>query len=251
MAAMSFYAQMSYGIGSLGFLAGKVIRLVFFFAYITAIFKHTNSLAGFTLAETVLFFLTFNMVDIIAMVFFRGVYSARRIIEEGDLDYYITQPISPLFRMAAGHVDFLDVATMIPVLILLGTTWPKLSENIGSTAIVFYFLLILNGIAIALAMHIFVAALAVRTQELENTIWIYRDLMFLGKFPVDIYAAPLKWALIILIPIGVLTTYPAKALLGLLSSRWIIYALSLGTASLTASLWCWRQALKHYTSVSS
>jgi ABC-2 type transport system permease protein len=251
MAAMSFDAQMSYGLGSLGFLVGKIIRLVFFFAYITAIFKHTNSLAGFSLAETALFFLTFNMVDITAMVFFRGVYSARHVVEDGDLDYFLIQPVSPLFRMAIGHVDFLDIATMLPVLVLLGMTWPKLPNTIGPAGILFYLLLILNGIAIALAMHIFVAALAVRTQELENTIWIYRDMMFLGKFPVDIYAAPLKWALILLIPIGVMTTFPAKALLGVLSSRWILYSFGLGMLSLVASLLFWRQALKHYTSVSS
>jgi ABC-2 type transport system permease protein len=251
MAVMSFYGQMSYGLGSAGFLLGKVIRLIFFFTYIVAIFKHTNTLAGYTLAETVLFFLTFNIVDITAMVFFRGIYSARHVVEDGDLDYYLIQPCSSLFRMSASNLDFLDVATMLPVLWLFATTWPKLPGAIGLLAVVFYLLLIVNGIAIALAMHIFVAALAVWTQELENTIWIYRDMMFLGRFPVDIYAAPMRWALIVFIPIGVMTSFPAKALLGLLSARWIIYSVGLGTISMAASLWFWRQALKRYTSVSS
>src|SRR5579859_6060803 len=104
MAAMSFWVQLSYGLGSLGFLVGKIIRLTFFFAYIVAIFKHTDRLAGFSLAQTALFFLTFNIVDITAMVFFRGVYSARHVVEDGDLDYYLIQPVSPLFRIAAGNV---------------------------------------------------------------------------------------------------------------------------------------------------
>jgi ABC-2 type transport system permease protein len=153
--------------------------------------------------------------------------------------------------MAASNLDFLDVATMLPVLWLLAATWPKLPGAIGVLGVAFYLLLILNGIAIALAMHIFVASLAVWTQELENTIWIYRDMMFLGKFPVDIYSAPLRWALIVLIPIGVMTTFPAKALLGLLSARWIVYSVALGTLMMATSIWFWRQALKRYTSVSS
>jgi ABC-2 type transport system permease protein len=153
--------------------------------------------------------------------------------------------------MAGGNLDFLDVATMLPVIILFAITWPKLPGAISSLHMFFYLILVANGIAIALAMHIVVAALAVWTQELENTIWIYREMMFLGKFPIDIYSAPLRWALILVIPIGVMTTFPAKALLGLLSGRWILYSLGLGTASMGASLWLWRQALKHYTSVSS
>ena len=250
MAAMSFWVQLSYGLGSLGFLVGKIIRLTFFFAYIAAIFQHTDRLAGFTLAQTALFFLTFNLVDITAMVFFRGVYSARHVVEDGDLDYYLIQPVSALFRIAAGNVDFMDIATMLPVVLLLGMTWPQLG-GIGLVGALFYLLLIVNGVAIALAMHIFVAALAVRTQELENTIWIYRDLMFLGKFPIDIYATPLKWALIVFIPIGVMTTFPAKALLGMLSASWIAYSFALGGAFLSGSLWFWNDAIRRYTSVSS
>ncbi|MBI5201156.1 MAG: ABC-2 family transporter protein [Elusimicrobia bacterium] len=250
MAVMSFGAQLSYGIGSFGFLAGKLIRLFFFFAYIVAIFSHTKSLAGYTLAETVLFFLTYNVVDITAQVFFRGIYGARRAVQDGDLDYYLIQPCPPLIRLAASTVDFLDLVTLVPVLALLAATWTKL-PGIGLAEIAGYCLLVLNGVLIALAVHIIVAALAVRTQELENTIWIYRELMFLGRFPVDIYGGALKIVLTVFLPIGVMTSFPAKALLGLLSPAEGVYALGVAAASLSFSLWFWRDALSRYTSVSS
>ena len=64
MASMSLGQQLSYGLAAAGFLIGKLIRLLFFFAYIVAIFKHTDRLAGYSLAEMVLFFLTFNLVDV-------------------------------------------------------------------------------------------------------------------------------------------------------------------------------------------
>jgi len=143
------------------------------------------------------------------------------------------------------------LATMLPVLALLATTWQRLPAGIGLVRVVLYAGLVLNGVAIALAMHIFVTAITVRTQELENTIRLYRDMLFLGKFPIDIYAAPLRWALTIVVPIGVITSFPVKALLGLLSPAWMLYALVLAAASLGASLWFWRGALAAYTSVSS
>ena len=251
MAAMSLGMQLSYGVGSLGFLLGKLIRLLFFFAYIVAVFRHTDTVAGYDLAQTVLFFLTYNLVDIIAQIFFRGIYGARRAINEGDLDYYLLQPYPPLIRMAASMVDFLDVATLVPVLALLGSTWSRLPAGIGPLEIAAYALLVANGIAIALAIHIVVAALAVRTQELENAIWIYRDLMWLGRFPMDVYSGPLRLALTVLIPIGVMTSFPAKALLGLLSPAMAAYAFALAAVSLAFSLWFWRDALSRYTSVSS
>ena len=251
MAQMSLGVQLSYGLGSLGFLIGKLFRLLFFFAYIWAIFDHTDSLAGYSLDETVLFFLTFNLVDITAQVFFRGIYGARRAVVEGDLDYYLIQPVSPLMRMAASTVDFLDILTLLPVLALLGLTAGRLPTGVDLPNLGAYLILTANGVAIALAFHIAVAAIAVRTQELENTIWIYRDLMFLGKFPVDIYSAPMRAALTFLVPIGVMTSFPAKALLGTLSGAWAAYALVLAATAMTTSLWFWRDALSRYTSVSS
>ena len=251
MAAMSLQAQLTYRLGSFGFLLGKLIRLLFFFAFIAAIFQHTETLAGYTLVETALFFLTFNIVDMTAQIFFRGIYGARRTISDGDFDFYLIQPCSPLFRMAGSMVDFLDIITLIPVLILMGIVFAHLPSGISPLRYGAYFLLTANGIGIALAMHIFVAGLAVRTQELENAIWIYRDVMFMGKFPVDIYSQSARWALTWVIPIAVMVSFPAKALLGLLSLHWALYALALCLVSLAFSGWFWLNSIQCYSSSSS
>jgi ABC-2 type transport system permease protein len=251
MASMSLEAQLSYPLGSAGFLLGKLMRFLFFFAFVAAIFQHTQSLGGYTLAETALFFLTFNIVDITAQIFFRGIYGARRAVSDGDFDFYLIQPCSPLFRLAFTTVDFLDVATMIPVGIMTILVFSRLPAGINLAHYGLYFLMILNGLGIALAIHVFVAGLAVRTQELENTIWIYRDLMFMGKFPSDIYGPLARAALTSIVPIAVMCSFPAKALLGKLSLSWILYALALNLAGLAASRFHWLDSVRRYTSSSS
>src|SRR5438094_67098 len=77
-----------------------------------------------------------------------------------------------------------------------------------------YALLMFNGMLIAMAIHIAVAALAVLTQEMENTIWLYRDLMALGRFPSDIYTQPMRGIITYVFPIAVMISFPAKAYLG-------------------------------------
>ncbi|HVE13009.1 MAG TPA: ABC-2 family transporter protein [Elusimicrobiota bacterium] len=249
MALNSLQAQLSYRMGSAGFFVGKLVRMFFFLAYVVAIFGRTQKLAGYSLDEVVVFFLTFNIIDVAAQIFLRGVYAARRVIDDGDLDTYLTQPCAPLFRMACSSVDFLDLGTLIPVLVLLARTWPRLGP-VPADRVLAYGLLIANGMAIAFAIHVFVGALAVRTQELENTIWVYKDMMFLGKFPMDIYASPVRWVLVTAVPIGVMVCFPAQALLGKLSWAWGLYAVLLSAALLAASLAFWRDSLKRYTSVS-
>ncbi len=249
-ASMAMQAQLTYRLGSLGFLAGKMIRLAFFFAFVVAVFNHVETVAGYNLVETALFFLTFNVVDMASQILFRGVYGARRIVSEGDFDFYLAQPCSPLFRMVCSTVDFLDIVTLAPVLVMIGMVFARLPP-LGWERYAAYAALVLNGVALVFSIHVFVAGLAVRTQELENAIWIYRDVMFMGKFPVDVYAPAVRWVLTFGVPIAVMTSFPSKALLGLLSPAEAAYALVLTAALLALSARYWRASVARYTSSSS
>src|SRR5947207_11987271 len=116
LAIMGFQIQTGHPLSSSGYLLGKLVRIGFFLVFLIAIFKHTQALAGYTLAEAALFFLTFNLVDILAQLVFRGIYGIRALIREGDFDYFLIQPTNVLFRVAFNTVDFLDVLTVVPVL---------------------------------------------------------------------------------------------------------------------------------------
>jgi ABC-2 type transport system permease protein len=249
-ASMAMQAQLTYRLGSFGFLLGKMIRLLFFFAFMAAVFNHVETVAGYSLVETALFFMTFNLVDMTAQILFRAVYGARRTVNEGDFDFYLVQPCSPLFRMTCSTVDFLDIVTIIPVIFMTGAVFARLPPMPWERYAAYFFLLA-NGVALIYAIHVLVAALAVRTQELESAIWIYRDVMFMGKFPVDVYAPAVRWALTLGIPIAVMTTFPAKALLGRLSQSWMVYAFGLTAAALPLSYLFWKDSVAQYTSSSS
>src|ERR1700694_5454902 len=99
--AVNIYGvQASSPLSSFGYLLGKLVRIVFFLVFLAAIFKHTQALAGYSLEEVALFFLTFNIVDILAQLFFRGIYGIRALIREGDFDYFLIQPVNVLYRVA-------------------------------------------------------------------------------------------------------------------------------------------------------
>ena len=251
LAIMGFKIQTGHPLSSSGYLLGKLVRIIFFIVFLVAIFQHTQALAGYTLAEVALFFLTFNLVDILAQLFFRGIYGIRALIREGDFDYFLIQPANVLYRVAFNTVDFLDVLTALPVIAVIYYVAKRVPGGIQPGRIFLYTFLCLNGMIIALAIHIMVASLAVLTQELENTIWIYRDVMTLGRFPSDIYSPILQRVLIFVIPVAVMISFPTKAYLGRLSLPWILQAVILALLSLSFSLWFWRFATRKYTSVSS
>ncbi len=190
-------------------------------------------------------------MDILAQLFFRGIYGIRALIREGDFDYFLIQPTNVLYRCAFNTVDFLDVVTIVPVLGVTSYVLQQMPGGIPLGRLLIYTLLCLNGMLIALAIHIVVAGMAVITQEMENTIWLYRDVMTLGRFPYDIYNSFLRSVLTFVIPVAVMISFPAKAYLGQLSGFWLAMAFVIAGVGLAASLSFWRYATRRYTSTSS
>lgn len=235
--------------GAVTFLTGKILRFGFFMMFIVFLLKGAKTLAGFNLNQTVFFFLTFNLVDVISQFLFREVYRFRPLVVSGGFDLVLTKPVSALFRSLMGGADVLDLITIPPL--MLAVYFVGRIFNPGLFSIFIYILLLANGLLIATAFHIAVLALGIITLEIDHTVMIYRDLTSLGRFPVDIYKEPLKGILTYLIPVGIMVTLPAKALFGLVSINGVIFSFLLGVLAISVSLRLWKVALTKYTSASS
>ncbi|MEK7061593.1 MAG: ABC-2 family transporter protein [Patescibacteria group bacterium] len=231
------------------FLIGKLLRFFFFFGFIVFLLKGTKSLAGYDLNQTLLFFLTFNLIDTISQFLFREVYRFRPLIVSGGFDLVLSKPISALFRSLMGGADVIDLITIVPLTIATFYVAGLLNPSILQTT--FYILLVLNGLIIAAAFHIFVLGLGIISLEIDHTIMIYRDLFNLGRFPIDIYKEPLRGFITFLIPIGIMVSFPAKAIMGMMSPLGVIWSLAFGGLLLFLSFKFWNFALKKYTSASS
>lgn len=232
------------------FLAGKVLRFVFFTVFLFALFANTRDIGGYSKYQMVFFFLTFNLLDTTAQLFYREVYRFRPMVVSGDFDLVLTKPMSALFRALAGGADpldfymlFLYIGLLMYVIFELGT--------VTAVSAIAYVALLVNGFLIATGFHILVLSLAIVTTEVDHAIMIYRDLTMMGRVPVDIYREPIRGILTFVLPIGIMMTFPAKALMGLLSPWMVLFSLALGLLFIVLCLKVWHYALSQYSSASS
>ncbi|HEX8965432.1 MAG TPA: ABC-2 family transporter protein [Patescibacteria group bacterium] len=236
--------------GAILFLIGKLLRLSFFVSLIVLIAARTNVIAGYTLWQMIFFYLTFNVIDTLAQLLLREVYEFHYNITSGYFDNYIVKPVAPLFRALFGGSDILDVPIFL--LLIIATIFAAFHiGHISFLGIILYFLLLINSMLIALAFHIGVLCLGILTTEIDNAIMFYRDLTQMGRMPIDIYKEPLRGLITFIVPVGIMMTFPVKALLGLLSWWIIILSLAIGIVLFLLSLWFWKYALRFYTSASS
>lgn len=246
----SFQTQLNVRWGLLLFLIAKILRFAMYILFIVVLLSKTRLLAGYSLDQMILFFLSFNLVDMLAQLILREVYRFRAQIISGNFDFYLMKPVSPLFRSLFGGPDLLDFITLIPLIWAIIFFINKLGL-LHLFTLTSYILMILVGFSIALSFHILVLALAVVTTEIDNAVMLYRDIMAMGRMPIDIYKEPIRGFLTFIIPVGITMSFPAKTLLGLLSPSLIIYSVVFAIILFYLSIKSWQYALKKYSSASS
>lgn len=231
------------------FLLGKIIRYVTYFGFLYLLVSAVDGLAGYNQNQALFFTATYILIDTVAQFFFRNVYNFRTLVVTGDFDLVLAKPMSALFRSLMGGPDPIDLITIPPIIALVVYIGFLLHPSL--LHIFYYVLLLINGLLVASALHIFVLAFGIIVIEIDHMIMVYRDLNSMGRFPIEIYKQPLQGILTFIVPVGLMVSFPAKALAGLLSLTGVIMAMALGVGIFYLSLRFWNFALTKYTSASS
>src|SRR6185369_11312506 len=114
-ASSEIQQQFSTKVSAFLFFVGKMFRFVAFLTVLIVLQHNTKTLAGYSFEQVIVFFFTFNIIDLLSQMFFRGVYMFSSKVRTGEFDYYLARPVNTLFRSLASNPDFNDVITFIPL----------------------------------------------------------------------------------------------------------------------------------------
>lgn len=234
------------------FFVGKIIRMSFFFTFLFSIFRAVPNLAGYDFPTVVLIFATYNIVDVTTqLLFFRGFFLLQEMVRNGRFDMILTQPIAPLFAVAFRKVDYMDLLTLVPIGGLFFWSIHELAIPIAFTHVVLYLFFIMNSIVLTFSFALFLASLTFFTYHLEYTWWLYRFTLQAGRYPIEIFREPMRFILTWIFPLGLVMTFPVRALLGILSVPVMITSFVMGVVFFYCALLFWRHSIRRYTSASS
>lgn len=236
---------------SIIFIIGKLFNYVFSLLIIFSIFNQVSNIKNFTLSQAVIFTLVYSFISSATQFLFRSLYTFRPILIKGDFDMDLLKPLPSFFRPVLSGPDFLDVPMIFIQLFAIIYFLIKFSlvPNLGSAFL--FTLLFVNGFIISFSIHLIIAAFSILTTEIDSLVMIYRSLERTAVVPTDIYNNFFRILLSYVVPITVIFTLPAKAMLNILTFNGVIYSFAFTILFLLLSLYFWKYSLKHYTSASS
>ena len=231
---------------------GKILRMVLFVLFYVLLFELTDEIAGYTVYQVILLFAVYNVIDIVTQALVsRGLWRLQSLVETGAFDKVLAFPRPSLLIVITQEIDWMDLFTLVPALGLLGYALAQNDIAFFSAKAGMFFVIIMLSIGLLSAINIALAAVTFYAIQVGNLWNVYNQFLHLGRFPANIYDAPIKAFLTFIVPVFIVFSVPYEYLFGGIGHMAIIGYGALVIVALHASTVLWRRSIYNYTSASS
>jgi ABC-2 type transport system permease protein len=184
--------------------------------------------------------------------FFAGFLFIPLKVAKGDIDKYLSRPVNPLFALLAEEMQLDEVLKgIITGGILLVVTLSTFGISVSISNLILSLGLLLVGSFVISMIKGVVSLLCfwVGTASFLNTILFLED-YGLERYPVDVLPIRVASFFTYIIPIGILSTFPARILFGKESNVSIIVLIAIALMVFWVFLLSqmWRRGVKRYDS---
>jgi ABC-2 type transport system permease protein len=171
-------------------------------------------------------------------------------VRSGQLDYLLLKP--PDSQLVAS-LTLVAPARLWEVAAGLGAgAWAMQSlPTPGVADVLLAFALQLSGLVAIYGLWIIVTTTSFWFVRVDNLRWLLTAAMDTGRWPVSIYKGWVRLMLTVVVPVAIVTSYPAMAVLGRIDGVLVAQAAAVALGMLVVSRLFWVYALRHYTSASS
>jgi len=250
--ATSIRAQRQYPASAIATSIGAFAATITDFIGIWALFARFHRLEGWGFAEVALLYGVVSVSFALADSLTRGFdVFGEQFVKTGDFDRLLVRPRSTILQLLGYELRVTRIGRLAQG-ILAWVVGARLSHVEWTTSWLILGFGVAGGIALFGGILLLQATLAfwtVESLELANTL-TYGGVEA-GQYPLDVYTRWFRDFLVYVVPIGCISYFPVRVVLGRASAMPFALAPSFGFAFLAVSLWVWRFGVRHYTSTGS
>jgi ABC-2 type transport system permease protein len=169
-------------------------------------------------------------------------------IRKGTLDFLLIKPVDAQFMVSTSRFELHRSSEVFGGLALLGWALHRLGRWPSASGVAMAALLLLGAVVILYSLWILVVSLAFFVVKVDNLSYLFSSIYDAARWPASVFRGVLSFVFTFVIPLALMTTYPALALLGRLSLPRALGALASAALFAIIARRVWLFALGHYTS---
>jgi ABC-2 type transport system permease protein len=215
------------------------------------VYAQVPLVAGWTLDEALLvtaFFLAYGAM--VAGVVEPNLGAVVDGVRTGALDYMLIRPVDPQLLMSLRKVSPAAAWELLAGLVVGGVALARLPQPSPVQALA-ALVMLAAGVLATYGLWLAVTCLSFWFVRVDNLRFLLGAITDAGRWPVSVYSGWVRVLLTTILPVALVASYPAMALVGRLDPASASSALATAAVMALLSRWILSRALRHYTSASS
>lgn len=251
MFKVSFIADLEYRVNFFTRIITDIFWYVAQIVTFEVLYSHTSKIGDWNLPQMRVFLGLLFVIDAIYMIVIHdNMENFPDKIRKGDLDLLLTKPVNSQFMISLQKASCALFGNLFLALGWLTYSLTTL-EEFNVLRLLWLLLLIPCSVSIIYVMRFMIASTSVIFTRSENLQFLWYQIYRLGMRPDSMYFPWFKWMILTVIPVGVIASVPARALLDPPNYLILIWPVILCPMLIYISNRFWKYALKFYSSASS
>jgi ABC-2 type transport system permease protein len=216
------------------------------------VFRQTDAIGDWKLPEAALVMALF----LVLQAFHGGIMEPNlgAVVEQvrlGSFDLVLLKPADTQILVSLSRVDPAHLWDLVIAVLLGGWAIWNLDASPGALDVLVAVALLGAGLAAMYGIWIFAICASFFFVQVDNLRYLLMSVSETGRWPVTVFAGWVRIVLTILVPVGIITTFPAMAIRGTWTANTLALAVVTAAAFLIAARVAWWRSLAAYTSASS
>ena len=216
------------------------------------VFDARPVIAGWTLGEAMMVTAFFTLLQsILEGAINPSMALVVEQIRKGTFDFVLLKPRDAQFLVSTSRVLPWRALNVFTAGGLFVYGFVRLHRAPSPIDVVFALALLAGATAILYALWMLSVSLAFYVVKIDNLTFLFGAIFDAARWPATIFHGFLRVLFTFVVPLAMMTTFPAEALLGRTSAAKVAASAAGAVIALTIARAVWRRALGRYTSASS
>lgn len=215
------------------------------------VWTHTNAIAGWTVDEALLVLGLFQLLS----AFHAGIMEPNlgeivEAIRNGSFDLWLLRPVDAQLLVSIRKVAPAHVWDVLAGLALLGLGLSRVGLP-GPVDVVMALVLFGLGLCAMYGVWLLAICTSFHFVRVDNLRFLITSSADAGRWPIDVYTGIARFAFVAIVPVALVTSFPAEALRGVWTWQTLGISALVAVVLVGGSRVAWTRSLASYTSASS
>ncbi len=217
------------------------------------VYSNVETIGSWGKGEMILYIGTFSLLNAVNMtIYFFGTNAIPQKIRSGELDLYLSKPVSPLFRLTFENISPGSIPLILMSICIIAFGVSKLERGLTLAGLASYLFWIVLMEILYYEMEILIRSVSLyvvsmaRVEQLEEA-----GIDLCMKLPGIALRGVYKVIFYLILPYGIMATLPVQSMVGEMTLQRAVYGIGVVVLFTVITCAMWTRGLKHYNSASS